>query len=925
VTRERWRQIDELLQSALECEPNERGALLDRACSGDPALRRQIEALITADAHAAGFLEIPALASDAPSCLASEDPPPGDADGDTFVGRHIGPYRIVREVGRGGMGAVYLAERADDRFQKRVAIKLIKRGMDSEAILRRFQLERQILASIDHPYVARLLDAGSTDDGLPYFIMEYVDGLPIDRYCDTHRLATRERLELYRLVCAAVHYAHEHQIVHRDLKPGNILVSADGTPKLLDFGIAKLLTPAHPGETLEGTLQPLRPMTPMYASPEQVRGEPIGTASDVYALGVVLYELLTGRLPYRVDGRTPAEIAVLISQQEPEKPSTVLRRAQRIAAGDVEPRFTFAAVLVSGKSTVHLRTSRRTVSPDLDTIILSALRKEPARRYGSAAQLGEDLRRYLEGLPILACKSSWGYRARKVLARNKATATSMAAAIVALAALVMAVGYTGGGAQGPIDSIAVLPFVTASADPNAEYLADGMADDLINRLAQVPHLRVMSRNSVVRYKGSEPNPQAVGRDLGVRAVLTTRWVQRGERVQISLALVDARDNRHLWGEQYHRGLSDLLALQDEISHEMLEKLHLRLSGDQQERLVHRYTENTEAYQLYLKGRYFWNRRTVDALTKGIEYFEQAARLDQNYALAYTGLADSYIILALTAVGTPRPPRDYYPPAKAAALKALALDDTLAEAHVSLGTIRHSFEWDWPGAEQAFKRALELDSRNPSAHHRYGMHLAFMRRFDESLRSLQVARQLDPVSLAINDNLGWTYHFMGDDEHAITQLRQTLEIDPAFWRARWNLAEVYADNGLYAEATAEARKFLDIAPASVLPKSLLARLDVLSGRGTDSTRRLLSELLVLSKSHYVSPFIIAELYAVLGQNDQAFAWLDAAYEQREPLLLRLYVEPRWNHYSIRSDPRYEGLLRRMGLPPPALDSHTGRVR
>jgi eukaryotic-like serine/threonine-protein kinase len=336
MTPERWRQIDDLLHSALDCEPNEHGALLDRACAGDPALRRQIEALIAADADAAVFLETPAAAGGLPPSLASELSSPREAEADTLIGRHIGAYRIVREVGRGGMGAVYLAERADEQFRKRVAIKLIKPGMDSDAILHRFRSERQILASLDHPHIATLLDAGTTEDGLSYFIMEYVEGQPIDVYCTTHGLSTRERLQLFGLVCAAVQHAHEHQVVHRDLKPSNILVTEAGVPKLLDFGIAKLLTPdnARPAGNL--TTVGLRPMTPAFASPEQVRGEPVAPASDVYALGVLLYELLTGRRPYRVEGDTPAQLARAICEQEPEKPSTAVGRRLRISTTGTE-------------------------------------------------------------------------------------------------------------------------------------------------------------------------------------------------------------------------------------------------------------------------------------------------------------------------------------------------------------------------------------------------------------------------------------------------------------------------------------------------------------------------------------------------------------------------------------------------------------
>ena len=318
IQNDDWQRVDDLLQSALDCEPSQRASFLDEACAGDHALRQHVEALLAADHEASDFLERPAI--EAGTLLAIE------AASGSLVGRRIGAYRILRELGRGGMGEVYLAERADEQFRKQVAIKLVKHGMDSNAILHRFRSERQILASLDHPHIATLLDAGTTDDGLSYFIMEYVEGQPIDVYCTTHGLSTRERLHLFGLVCAAVQHAHEHQVVHRDLKPSNILVTEAGVPKLLDFGIAKLLTPDNARAMANATTVGLRPMTPAYASPEQVRGEPVTPVSDVYALGVLLYELLTGRPPYRVEGETPAEIARAICEQEPEKPSTAVGR-----------------------------------------------------------------------------------------------------------------------------------------------------------------------------------------------------------------------------------------------------------------------------------------------------------------------------------------------------------------------------------------------------------------------------------------------------------------------------------------------------------------------------------------------------------------------------------------------------------------------
>src|SRR5262245_39088324 len=378
-----WQRVDDLLQSALDREPSQRASFLDEACAGDHALRQQVEALLAADDQASDFLEHPAV--EGGTSLVTES-----ASG-SLRGRRIGAYRIVRELGRGGMGAVYLAERADEQFRKQVAIKLVERGSGSDAILHRFRSERQILASLDHPNIATLLDAGTTDDGLPYFIMEYVEGQPSDAYCNTRGLSTRDRLHLFGLVCAAVQHAHEHHVVHRDLKPSNILVTEAGVPKLLDFGIAKLLAPEHARATANATTGGLRPMTPAYASPEQVRGEPVTLVSDVYALGVLLYELLTGRLPYRAERETPAEMARAICEQEPEKPSTAVGRRLGISTVDDEA--------LSLRPPEQRRVTRdrdaaalgRALAGDLDNIVLMALRKEPSRRYGSVAQFAGDL------------------------------------------------------------------------------------------------------------------------------------------------------------------------------------------------------------------------------------------------------------------------------------------------------------------------------------------------------------------------------------------------------------------------------------------------------------------------------------------------------------------------------------------------------
>jgi serine/threonine protein kinase/tetratricopeptide (TPR) repeat protein len=420
MTPERWQRIQDLFHAALQHEPSQRPAFLADACAGDVSLQREVESLLAAHEEAASFLEAPAFAGPA-TWLA-------DGQAEAAVGRQLGPYRLGRAIGRGGMGAVYLGERADGQYQKQVAIKLVRDGFGGEALRRRFHLERQILAALDHPNIAKLLDGGTTADGLPYLVMDYVEGLPIDAYCDAHRLSIAERLTLFRAVCAAVQYAHRNLVVHRDLKPSNILVTAEGVPKLLDFGIAKLLQPELPSPSASLTLLGLQALTPEYASPEQVRGEPITTASDVYSLGVVLYELLTGHRPYRLKSRLPHEMARVICEEEPQRPSIAVGRVEEVAGADGTHRITPESVSQTREGSPERL--RRRLAGDLDNIVLMALRKEPHQRYASVEQLAEDLRRHLEGLPVLARPQTLGYRGGKFMARHKTGV--MAAALIGL-------------------------------------------------------------------------------------------------------------------------------------------------------------------------------------------------------------------------------------------------------------------------------------------------------------------------------------------------------------------------------------------------------------------------------------------------------------------------------------------------------------
>lgn len=623
MSPDRWQQIKDLFHSALERDSTQRSAYMAEVCAGDPDLRSEVESLLAYDEREASFLSAPLGEIRTTS-----------AD-DAMVGRQVGPYRLVREIGHGGMGAVYLASRVDGRFQKQVAVKVLKRGMDTDVILRRFRQEQQVLATFDHPNIVKLIDAGISDDGRPYFIMEYVEGVPIDVYCDTHRLPTAERLTLFRTVCDAVAYAHDHQVIHRDLKPSNMLITREGVPKLLDFGIAKLLTPELSGRTLDSTATAPRPMTPEYASPEQVRGGLMTPASDVYALGALLYELLTGHRPYRGLDRTPQEIVRAICEAPAEKPSTAINRIEQVPGADGELTLTPASV--SSTRDGEPETLRRRLAGDLDAIVLMALRKEPERRYASVETFSEDLRRHQEGLPITARRDTRWYRGGKFVKRHRAAfVTTVTGLMIALAGIGGWVITT----HGHIESIAVLPFVNISADANTEYLSDGITETLMNDLSRVPSLKILPRSAVFRYKGREQDPQAVGQTLRVQAVVTGRVFQREDSLSIRAELVDVRSNRRLWGETYTRKASDLLALQEEIARSISDQLRLRLSGEEP-RLTKRYTENAEAYRAFLKGRYYRNKTTPEGATNAIAYFEQAINLDPRYALAYAWLGDSF--------------------------------------------------------------------------------------------------------------------------------------------------------------------------------------------------------------------------------------------------------------------------------------------
>ena len=459
-----------------------------------------------------------------------------------------------------------------------------------------------------------------------------------------------------------------------------------------------------------------------------------------------------------------------------------------------------------------------------------------------------------------------------------------------------------------IDSVAVLPFVNSGADPEAEYLSDGITESIINILSQLPSLRVIARSTVFRYKGREINPQNVGRELAVRVVLTGRVRQLGNRLVIGTELEDVVDGRQVWGEQYNRQLADIFAVQEEISKEITEKLRLKLTGEDRSRLAKHYTRNALAYQLYLKGRYCWNKRSQEGLRKAIEYFEQAIANDPDYAMAYAGLADCYGVIGSAGYGDP-PPRDAMVKAKATALKAIELDETLAEAHASLAFVRFRWDWDWLQAEKEFYRAVELNPNYASARHWYAFYLAAMGRLEEGIAEMNRARELDPLSLVVNTGLGRLLHFAREYDQAIEQYQKTLEMDPTFAQVHFDLGMAYLQKGMFEEATARFQKGVTLSgglPAMVMA---LGYVHALRGKRAEA-EQILDQLQEPSKQRQISPLYKAFIYAALGKKDQAFEELQRGYEDRSGLLVYLKVEPMFD--SLRADPRFQNLLRRVGL-------------
>ncbi len=801
-----------------------------------------------------------------------------------MLGQVISHYRIEEKLGGGGMGVVYRAQ--DLRLGRSIALKFLPPDLVRDAqALERFQREARAASGLNHPNICTIHEIDQFD-GQPFIVMELLEGHTLKHLIAGKALPAAQILEITLQIADALEAAHESGIIHRDLKPANIFLTKRSQAKVLDFGLAKLVpTPRQIGQDLGPAAMPtlsgvenltstgVALGTVAYMSPEQARGEELDRRSDLFSLGAVLYEMATGRLAF--GGGTTAVVFEAILNRTP------------VSASRINPELI----------------------PDLGWITAKLLEKDRKLRYQSAAELQADLKRVKRDTESSGVPTFAGPKSSHAPWHKPAI---IAAAVVFLLLLIAVLlphrlrdRLLGGGNH--IHAIAVLPFVNVGADPNIEYLADGVTEGIISSLSRVPELRVMARSTVFSYKGRDVNAQKVGKELNVDAVLMGRVAQRGDTLTIQTDLVNVADGAELWGDQFNRKVSDLIAVQGDIAKEIYDNLRPRIVGAEESSQVAKHdTENPEAYQLYLQGLFYWNKWTEDGFRKATDYFNQAVEKDPHYAQAYAGLADTYNFLGESGYMAPQ---QVWQNAKSAAMQAVKLDDTLPEAHISLALVRESYDWDWGGAESEFKRAIQLNPNNASGHQWYGDFLMRVGRFDEARMELKKAQELDPLSLLTNTSLGRLLYFTRQYDAAVQQLTKALDMDPKFVPAQHAIEAAYAQNGMFKEAIGERQKVLTLSGNPDLAAAIGE--DFNSSGYPGVMKSWLEGLKEVSKRGYVSSYNIAQIYARLGDKGQALAALEQAFSQRDSNLTYVKVEPAFD--ELRSDPRFQKVVQQLALP------------
>ena len=904
MTPQQYERLTELFHAALEIAPDQRVAFLEQVSDGDADLRRELESLLAAHEQGA-FTENPPEDIAAGLYLAQQE---GNAAGATSLTPHtrLDQYEIRSLLGKGGMGDVYLAE--DTTLSRLVALKLLPAAVAANKDrMRRFIQEAKAAAALSHPNIAQIFGIGE-HNGTHFIAMEWIDGVTLRAKLHSERTDLRKLLKYLQQVAEGLAKAHAAGIVHRDLKPDNIMIARDDYAKILDFGLAKLIELQRPlglgsdaSSEVDTAIMAQHSLAGMimgtagYMSPEQAQGKvkEIDQRSDIFSFGCILFEAVTGLKPFADESiikslhKVVYEAAPPIKDFNPSAPSDLQRVIRRCLAKDPEERYqTIKDVALELKEVrrwmAHATEFETTVPSSASTGTLGL--PPPERSPGPT--------------------SSVEYIVGEIKQHRRVAILGLATLLLAIASVAYYSHFAQSG-KTAIDSVAVLPFKNMTGDPNAEYLSDGISESLINNLSQLPPLKVIARSSTFEYKGKEIDPQEVARALGVQAIVTGRIVQRGDQVQISVEMVDARDKTQIWGEQYIRKATDLLAVQSEISREIAKRLHLKLTNADQQQFAKRETVNPQAYELLLRARFYSIRGGAENRKKSIEYLNQAIVLDPAYAPAYAELSSIYWGLVHDSF---LDPKEGMPKAEDAARRALELDESLAEAHLALAGIKRN-AWDWATAEREYQRAIELNQNLARAHHEYAVYLSLMGRHEQAITEIKRARELDPLSLIVNAGVGARLYLARQYDQAIEALKKTLELDQNFALPYIFLGYTYAAKGMYLEAIAAYRQFIRLNGDDTSMQIYLGVAYTHAGQ-REKAQAILKRL--QTTKEYVSPGELAALYAALGEREQAFASLERAYAAHDIQLQSLGVDPALD--ILRSDPRFKDLMRRVGLTP-----------
>ena len=894
MTSEHWQKVKGFFDAVVDLSPYERGQFLDDACGTDKELRGEVQKMLDSSDAAESFMETPAASEVAGLILQPRE--------NLQSGKTFGHYKTLKLIGAGGMGEVYLAE--DKKLDRKVAIKILNEHFSkNESNLQRFIREAKAASALNHPNILVIHEIGESENS-NYIVSEFIEGETLREYLQKSRLKLSEILDIAVQIANALTAAHGARIIHRDIKPENIIVRPDGFVKILDFGLAKLIEQksfvgledktAKQNQTAKGLILG----TVNYMSPEQAKGEKVDERTDIFSFGVLLYEMIAGRTPF---------------------------------AGDSMPE-TFANLMNSEPQ--PLSRFSQNVPEELQRIIAKTLRKNKDERYQTMKGLLGDLKNLRENL-------AFDEKLEKSQSRSKENSTVFlqtatgnlnnqtnkqntgsnehikprkplaAAALIVLLIAIAGFGYYFYESKKSLSSanvkktLAVLPFVNAGQDANADYLSDGITESIINNLSQLSGLKVMSRNSAFRFKNNQTDVKAIASQLGVETLVTGDIKQIGDKLIINVRLIDASDDSQIWGNQYVKNSADIIAAQNEIAQAVAQNLRVRLTGTEQQHLAKRPTENIEAYQLYLRGRFQVFKLMPQEINQGISYFQQAIEIDPNYALAYAGIADAYRSLAL---GSELNPSENLLKSKAAASKAIEIDETLSEGYTSLGATNF-WLWDWNAAESNYKRALELDPNSANAHLFYSHFLSNMGRHAEALAEVKIARELDPLFPFVGALEGQFLNHAGRNEESLDRLKKTIELAPNFWMPHLFASSAYIEKGMYDEAIAETRKTTELSPTQTVSIAFEGYALAKSGRQNEA-RNLLDKLLKLSNERFIPPDHIALIYNGLGETDKALEWLEKGYEQKDPKMAFLKVEPKWN--NLRSEPRFIALMRRMNF-------------